>query len=426
MIPADLVVRNCRQLLTCQGPLPKRRDSLSDVGLLPNAWIASHQGRIVFIGDAESFRSQVRLDYGAQAIDASSLVGLPGFVDAHTHLPFAGSREEEFVLRLKGLTYQQLAERGLGIQTSVRATRAASSTELTRLCLERLDRMLLQGATTVEAKSGYGLNPGDELKQLESLAEAGRQHPVDIVPTLMAAHEIPPEYKEHREDYIRLIVETIVPEIRKRNLAEFFDVFCEQGVFSLEETRRLAQAAQAAGFKIKVHADEFATLGGGALAAEVGAVSAEHLIAVDDSGIAALAAGRTTAVLLPAVPFFLMLDRKAPARKLIDAGAVVALASDYNPGSSLCESMLFVLQLGVFTHGLGIEEAINACTANAACALDRQETVGSLEVGKKMDLLLCDIPNYLFLAYRLGSNPIRHVIKNGKLVVKDGSRVTRP
>lgn len=423
MIPADLVVRGCRQLLTCGGPLPKRKDALAEVGLKRNAWVAAHRGRIVFIGTEEEFSRRVRAEDDAQVIDGSNLVGLPGFVDAHTHLPFAGSREEEFVLRLKGLTYRQLADRGLGIQTSVKATRAATAEELRRLCLDRLDRMLSLGTTTVEAKSGYGLNCGDELKQLEALAEAGRIHPVEVVPTLMAAHEIPPEFKERREEYIQLIIRTLIPEVRKRNLAEFFDVFCEQGVFSLEETKRLAEAARAAGFKLKVHADEFYPLGGGALAAELKAVSAEHLIAVDARGIAALGAGPTAAVLLPAVSFFLMLDRRAPARELINAGAAVALASDFNPGSSMTESMLFILQLGVYTLKLGVEEAINACTANAAYALDRQATVGSLEVGKKMDLLLCDIPNYLFLVYHLGVNPIRHVIKNGRVVIRDGRRL---
>jgi len=422
MIPADLVVRNCRQLLTCRGPIPKRREALSDVGLMDKAWLASHGGLITFIGSEEDFRRQVQADAAAEVIDASDLVGLPGFVDAHTHLPFAGSREEEFVLRLKGFTYQQLAERGLGIQTSVKATRAASAEDLSRLCLGRLDQMLLHGTTTTEAKSGYGLNAGDEIKQLEVLAGLKGRHPVDVVPTFMAAHEIPPEFRERRGDYIDLIITKLIPEVRQRNLAEFFDVFCEKGVFSLEETRRLAEAAQAAGFKLKIHADEFFPLGGGALAAELQAVSAEHLIAVDKAGIEALGGSRTAAVLLPAVSFFLMLDKRAPARPLIDAGAAVALASDFNPGSSMTESMLFVLQLGVFTMKLGVEEAINACTANGAYALDRQDKVGSMEVGKRMDLLLCDIPNYLFLAYHLGVNPIRHVVKNGRVVVRDFRR----
>jgi imidazolonepropionase len=422
MIPADLIVRGCRQLLTCRGPLPKRRDALADVGLMNDAWLASHRGRLTFIGSEQEFRRQVRADEGAEVIDASNLVGLPGFVDAHTHLPFAGSREEEFVLRLKGLTYQQLGERGLGIQTSVKATRAASAEDLRRLCLERLDRMLLHGTTTTEAKSGYGLNVDDEIKQLEVLAGLKGAHPVDVVATLMAAHEVPPEYRERREDYIDLVITGLIPEVRRRNLAEFFDVFCEKGVFSLEETRRLALAARAAGFKLKIHADEFFPLGGGALAAEVQAVSAEHLIAVDKAGVEALGRSRTAAVLLPAVSFFLMLDKRAPARALIEAGAAVALASDFNPGSSMTESMLFVLQLGVFTMKLGVEEAINACTANGAYALDRQDSVGSLEVGKSADLILCDVPSYLFLAYHPGVNPVRHVIKNGRVAVRDFRR----
>jgi imidazolonepropionase len=422
MIPADLVVGGCSQLLTCRGPLPKRGEALSDVGLLSEAWIASREGRIVFLGSEEEYRSRVRPGRGAQVVDARGLVGLPGFVDAHTHLPFAGSREEEFALRLKGATYQDLAARGLGIQTSVKATRAASADELRRLCLERLERMLLHGTTTAEAKSGYGLNPADELKQLEVLSEVGRLQPVSIVPTLMAAHEVPPEFKGRSGEYVDLIIREIIPEARRRTLAEFFDVFCEKGVFSLDETRRLAEAARAAGLKLKVHADEFFPLGGGALAAGLGAVSAEHLIAVDERGITALARSTTTAVLLPAVPFFLRLKDKPPARRLIEAGAAVALGSDFNPGSSMTESMLFVLQLGVFTLNLGVEEAVNACTANAACALDRQDEVGSLEVGKQMDLLLCDMPNYLFLAYHLGINPIRHVLKAGRVVVRDGHR----
>jgi imidazolonepropionase len=420
MIPADLVVRNCRQVVTCAGSLPKRKGALSDVGLRTGAWIASHRGRIVFLGTEDEFKRTVRPEDEAEVIDGREMVALPGFVDAHTHLPFAGTREDEFVLRLKGATYQELAARGLGIQSSVRATRAATAEELRRLALGRLDRMLLHGTTTVEAKSGYGLNVADEVKQLEVLAELRQTQPVDIVPTLMAAHEVGPEFKGRPEAYIDLIIRDLIPVVRKRGLAEFFDIFCEKGVFTVEQTRRLAAAAQAAGFKVKIHADEFVPLGGGALAAEVKAISAEHLIAVDAAGIAALAASETVAVILPAVPFFLMLDKRAPARQLIDAGAVVALATDFNPGSSMTESMLFILELGVFTLKLSVEETLNACTANAACALGRQASIGSLEVGKVMDVLLCEIPSYVFLAYNPGLNPIRHVIKNGRVVVRDG------
>lgn len=419
MKSADLVVTNCNHLLTCRGEIPKRKNNLQSVGLLEKGYIASLNGRVVFVGDENRFKEEIRLNENAVIIDGSGLVGLPGFVDSHTHLPFAGTREEEFVLRLKGYTYQQLAEKGMGIQTTVKATRDSSQAKLRTLCLRRLDQMLLLGTTTIEAKSGYGLNLKDEIKQLETLQDVDKIHPIDIVPTFMGAHEIPVEYKTRKKDYIELLIHEMLPLIKERKLAEFFDVFCEEGVFSLEEARELIRAAKEAGYKIKIHADEFTPLGGAQLAAEEGARSADHLLAITEQGIGKLSGSSTVATLLPAVPFFLMQERKAPARQLIEGGAIVALATDFNPGSSMTESMLFVLQLAVFTMKMSIEEAINASTANAAYALDRQEEVGSLEVGKKMDLILCDAPNYPSLVYHLGINPIKHVIKNGEIVVKD-------
>jgi imidazolonepropionase len=423
MIKADCVVAGCRELLTCGGGIPKRKEALQDVGMIENAWIASRDGRIVFVGKEKDFRREVEFEKSGIWIDGNGLVGLPGFVDSHTHLAFAGSREEEFALRIKGWTYLELAEKGMGIKSTVKATRKISKEELQKLCLARLDQMLLHGTTTVEAKSGYGLNLEDEIKQLEVIREVAKIHPVDLVPTFMGAHEVPEEYRSRKEAYIDLLIRQIIPEVRAKGLARFFDVFCEKNVFSVEDTERLAQAADKAGFRIKIHADEFAALGGAELAAKIGAASADHLIAVTDSGIQALARSSTAATLLPGVSFFLMQDKKAPARKLIEAGAIVALASDFNPGSSMMESMLFVIQLGVFTLKLNIEEAVNAATANAAYSLELENDIGSLEPGKKMDLILCDIPNYLFLVYHLGVNPIQHVIKNGKLVVNDGRLV---
>ena len=420
MKSADLAVLGCEQLVTCGGPIPKRKDALQDVAVIEKGCIASHQGRIVFIGDEKSYTKEVRLEDNGVCIEGSSLVGLPGFVDPHTHLPFAGTREQEFVLRLKGATYQQLTEKGMGIQTTVKATREATKEELVSLCLPRLDRMLLHGTTTVEGKSGYGLNFEDEIKQLEALQEADGLHPVDVISTFMGAHEIPPEYKTRKNAYIDLLIDKILPEVKKNNLAEFFDVFCEEGVYSIEETRKLVRAAKEAGFKIKIHADEFSPLGGAQLAAEEGASSADHLINITDEGIQKLAQSQTAAILLPAVSFFLMLEKRAPVRKLIEKETIVALATDFNPGSSMTESMLFVLQLAVFTLKMSVEEAINAATANAAFALTRHENVGSLEPGKKMDLVLYDAPNYPSIVYHLGINPIQHVIKDGKLVVKDG------
>ena len=423
MTSADCVVAGCRQVLTCAGPLPKRKEALREVGVIENGWVASSKGVIVFAGTEEEFLAGVSPEPDAVTVDGRGLVALPGFVDAHTHLPFAGDRAREFGLRIQGWSYQQLAERGMGIQTTVKATRAASLDDLLALCLRRLDRMLLTGTTTVEAKSGYGLNLADELKQLEVLRDLGALHAIDIVPTFMGAHDIPPEYRDRREEYVRLLVDTLIPEVSQRGLAEFFDIFCEPGVFSLEETRTLVGAAKAAGVGVKVHADEFVTLGGAELAAELGAASAEHLIAVSETGIARLAASATAAILLPGVSFFLMMDKRAPVRRLIEAGAAVALASDYNPGSSHLSSMLFILQLGVFTLGMTVEEAVNACTANAAFAVNRQASAGSLEPGKKMDLILCDIPDYLWLAYEPGRNPVRTVLKNGQVVVDDGRKV---
>jgi imidazolonepropionase len=423
MISADLIIENCRQLATCAGPVPKRGAALGDVGLLEKAWVASSRGRVVFVGREKAFRAQVQPNTRAARVDASGLVGLPGFVDSHTHLPFAGSRVGEFRLRLQGFTYQQLAAKGMGIQTTVAATRKATRAELLALCLSRLDRMLLHGATTVEAKSGYGLNLRDEVKQLEVLRQAAGRHPVDIVPTFMGAHDIPKEYRDRKDAYISLLIDKVMPAVKRRGLAEFFDVFCEEGVYSIAETRRLAEAAKQAGFMIRIHADEFAALGGAALAAEVGAASADHLLNITPEGIRALAGSETVATFLPGVSFFLMTDRRAPARQLIEEGAAVALASDFNPGSSMVGSMLFVLQLGVFLLKMSIEEAINAVTANSAFALRRHASVGSVEIGKKSDLLLCDAPDYSSLVYELGTNPIRHVIKNGRVVVRDGQRV---
>src|SRR5512142_160532 len=371
MRSADLVVAGSRELVTCAGPAPKRGRGLRQIGCVENGWVASSKGVIVYAGTEEGFRTEVAPEPDAVVIEARGLTVLPGFVDAHTHLPFAGDRAKEFGLRIQGWTYQQLAERGMGIQTTVKATRAASLDDLLALSLRRLDRMLLTGTTTVEAKSGYGLNLDDELKQLEVLRDLAALHPVDVVPTFMGAHDIPPEYRERRGEYVRFLIDTVIPAVRERGLAEFFDVFCEPSAFTLEETRTLVEAAKTAGFKVKVHADEFVALGGAELAAEAGAVSAEHLIAISDEGIGRLAATPTAAILLPGVSFFLMMDKRAPARRLVDAGAAVALASDFNPGSSHISSMAFILQLGVFTLGLTVEEAIAACTANAAYAVGR-------------------------------------------------------
>lgn len=421
MNSADLVIRNCDQIITPKGPAPKRGKSMGRVSVTKNGFIASKKGTIIEIGKEPEFKKKIHLEKGGKEIDGTGMTAVPGFIDSHTHLPFAGSREHEFSLRIQGATYQELAARGMGIQTTVNATRLINKEELTSLCLKRLDSMLLHGTTVVEAKSGYGLNLDDEIKQLETLKEANVLHPLDIIPTFLGAHEVPKEYKTKKKDYINLLTHFILPEIKKKNLAVFFDVFCEEGVYSLEETRTLTQAALNAGFKLRIHVDEFVPLGGTELAAELNAASADHLIAITDKGINSLASSSTVATLLPGVSFFLMLDKKAPARKLIDKGVAVALATDFNPGSSMTESMLFIMQLGVYSLRMTIEEALTAVTLNPAFSLGLDDRVGSLEKGKDMDLILFDAPNYHYIVYHFGVNTVKFVIKKGEIVVKDGT-----
>lgn len=420
MVSADLIIRRLAQLVTCCGLAPKRKQSLCELGLIEDAAIASYEGKIVFIGPDKDLERKVKPVTGANILEAQNLVGLPGLIDPHTHLPFAGTREQEFVLRLKGATYQELAARGLGIQTTVKSTREIPIERLIDLCLERLNTMLLHGTTMIEAKSGYGLDFETEIKQLETLKKLSQIHPIEIVPTYFGAHEVPPEYRQNKSGYLQLLIEKIMPEIKQRQLAEFIDVFCEEGVYSIEETRALAKAAKQLGFRIRLHVDEFSSLGGAELAAELEAASADHLINITEKGIAALAHSSTVAILLPMVPLFLQLDKRPPARRLIEAGAAVALATDFNPGSSMTESMLLILQLAVFLLGFQVEEALQAATINAAFSLGRENLAGSLEIGKNMDLLLCSVPNYIHLVYHLGPNPVRHVFKKGKWVVKDG------
>jgi len=375
---------------------------------------------IVFIGDeAEHDRL-----FGAatQTVEACGGTIIPGFVDAHTHLPFAGYREDEFDRRLAGESYAQIAASGGGIVATVAATRAASEDELVSLTLARLDRQLLHGTTTTEAKSGYGLALDHELKQLRALRRAAAVHPVEVAATAMPAHEVPPEWRHDPEGYVRLVVTEIYPAIAAAGLAEAVDVFCETGVFSPAQTRRLVADAPRYGWRIHLHADELTPLGGAELAAEVGAASASHLLHVSSAGMQALAQAGVVAVALPGVSFFLK-ERFAPARQLIAAGVPVALATDCNPGSSHTESMPMIMALACLGAGLSAAEALTAATLNAAAALGRAHRIGSLEAGKQADLVVLDAPSHHHLVYHFGVNLVRHVVKKGKVVVRDGVRV---
>ncbi|HEX5759167.1 MAG TPA: imidazolonepropionase [Thermoanaerobaculia bacterium] len=416
MSAADLLIENLAVVATPVGAAPRRGTEQGRVRRLRDAEVLCRDGRIAFVGSREERERLHGPLPEAERLDGRGGTLVPGFVDPHTHLPWAGSREEEFAQRLAGRSYQEIAAAGGGILSTVAATRAASEEELAANVRRRLDRMLAHGTTTAEAKSGYGLSRADELKQLRALRRAAAEHPVDVVPTLLAAHEVPPEHRADRGRYLDLVCEEIVPAAAGEGLARFCDVFCERGVFSADESRRVLAAGVRHGLAPRLHADEFEDSGGALLAAELGALSADHLIAVSPRGVEALAAAGVTAVLLPGTSFFLMKHRWAPARRLIEAGVPVALATDCNPGSSHTESMPTVVTLGVFELGLSIEEALTAATLNAACSLGLGAEIGSVEAGKRADLLLLDGPNLLHLAYHFGVNPVAAVVKDGCVV----------
>lgn len=424
---AELLIENLAEIATPTGSTPRSgaeqarirrlRPGAGDAGVE----ILCRDGRIAFVGSA-SERLRLWGDLPeVRRLDGRRGTAVPGFVDAHTHLPWAGSREDEFVQRLAGRSYQEIAAAGGGILSTVRATRQADGAALVDLALGRLAWMLSCGTTTAEAKSGYGLSLGDELKQLEAIRAAAAAQPVELVPTLLAAHEVPAEYRSRRDAYLDLVCDEIVPAAAERGLATFCDVFCENGVFSAAESRRVLEAGRRHGLLPRLHADEFADSGGAALAAELGALSADHLMAVSPAGIDALAAAGVTALLLPGTSFFLAKRIYAPARRLIAAGVPVALGTDCNPGSSYTESLPTIAQLAVFELGLTIEEALTAVTLNPACTLGLGGEVGSLEAGKRADIVVLDAPNLLHLAYHYGVNPVRSVVKTGQEVYRAGN-----
>lgn len=412
----DLLIHNLSEVATPQGTSPRRGADQRRVVRLKDAEVLCRDGRVAFVGSPEERRATFGELPDAKRLDGRGGTLIPGFVDPHTHLPWNGSREEEFAARLAGKTYQEIAAAGGGILSSVAATRRATEDELAANVRKRLDQMLIWGTTTAEAKSGYGLTLDDELKQLRAIRSASAAHAVDLVPTLLAAHEVPPEHRADRSRYVDLICEEIVPAAAEQGLARFCDVFCEKGVFSAEESRRVLEAGTRHGLAPRLHADEFVDSGGAELAADLGALSADHLMAVSPAGIEALARSGVTAVLLPGTSFFLMKHVYAPARRLVEAGVPIALATDCNPGSCFTESMPAVFVLAVFELGLTIEESLTAATLNAACSLGLGAEIGSVEVGKRADLVLLDAPNLLHLAYHFGINPVAAVVKGGAVV----------
>jgi imidazolonepropionase len=415
----SLLVRGAHQVVTPTGNGARRGRDFGSLSMLPGAVVRCENGRITYVGAEPDHQQQ--FDEPDETLDAGGGCVLPGFVDPHTHPVWAGSREDEFDRRLRGETYMEIARSGGGINSTVRATRAASADELLALAMDRLDLFLTHGTTTIEAKSGYGLDLETEVRMLEVIREADRLHPIDLHPTCLAAHEIPLEHRDDPETWVRRLIDQIHPEIARAGLAEAVDVFCEKGVFNLEQTRRLLADADDHGWKIHLHADELTPLGGAELAVELGALSADHLICVTPEGVRALAGSKTVAVLLPGTSFFLRAPW-APARALVDAGCAVALATDCNPGSSPTESMPMILALATLGMGLGLAEAISASTLNAATALGQGDEIGSIEVGKRADLIVLDAPTFHHLVYHFGINPVRHVVKSGRVVVRDGVR----
>jgi imidazolonepropionase len=411
---ADLLVENAAQLVTIT-PSFRAGDAEGKLGVILDGTLAVKDGRIVWVGPAGEASNQVSLAPYAKEVDASGKVVMPGFIDSHTHLIFAGTREKEFELRLRGASYQEIAAKGGGIKSTVEKTRRASKEELVRIGKKNLDSMLSLGTTTVEAKTGYGLSTKDEIKMLEALRDLGQEHPVEVVPTFLGAHEIPPEYAGRTEDYVRQVIEEMIPAVAEKKLALFCDVFCEKGVFSLEQSRRILEAGKRYGLIPKLHADELTPLGGAELAAEIGAVSADHLLFISHKGMEAMAGKGVVATLLPGTAFFLFLGRYAPARQMISKGVTVALASDFNPGSCMTESLPLITTIACTQMRMTPAEAIMGITLNAAKALRKEEEIGSLEPGKQADLVVLDIPDYRHLSYHFGLNHVWKVVKKGRI-----------
>lgn len=413
-IEADLLVENAAQILTLAGA-DQRYEPGGRLGILAEGTVAVRDGRIVWVGPEDLASGNISLLPGGKKLDATGKVVTPGFIDSHTHLLFAGTREQEFELRLQGATYQEIAAKGGGIKSTVEMTRRASREELLALGRKNLLSMLSLGTTTVEAKSGYGLSTKDEIKMLEVLRDLSRETPVEIVPTFLGAHEVPLEYAGRTEDYIRLVIEEMIPAVAGGNLAIFCDVFCEKGVFSLDQSRRILEAGKRHGLLPKMHADELTPLGGAELAADIGAASADHLLFVSEKGMEAMAEQGVTATLLPGTAFFLFMGRYAPARRMIEKGVTVALASDFNPGSCMTESLPLITTIACTQMRLTPAEAIQGITLNAAKAIRRDKKIGSLEAGKQADMLILDIPDYRHIAYHFGVNHVAKVIKKGKI-----------
>ena len=411
----NLIIKNAAELVTCTGFAAKHGKEMAELHILYDGGLTIENGIITKIGKTEEILGSVDLSH-YEIIDASGKAVLPGFVDSHTHFVFGGYRAEEFSWRLKGMSYMEIMAQGGGIVSTVEATRKATKEELVDLGRKRLDSMLAFGVTTVEGKSGYGLDYAAELKQLVVMGELDASHPVDIVRTFLGAHAVPKAYEGNEEGFIEYLVQEVLPDVAKGKLAEFCDVFCEKGVFSIGQSRRLLENARSLGLQLKLHADEITPLGGAELAVELGAISADHLLCASDAGIQKMAKAGVVATLLPGTAFSLK-ESYARARFMIDSGCAVALATDFNPGSCFSESIPLIFSLATIYMGMSPEEAVTALTINGAAAIGREKDVGSLDVGKSGDVLILEFPSYRYIPYRIGVNCVEKVIKKGQIVV---------
>jgi imidazolonepropionase len=394
---------------------PASGSQQADILVIPDGAIAIHRGVIVQIGTSGQILSQHRSKH---VIDAARKTALPGLVDPHTHLVFAGSRDREFEMKLAGKSYMEILAAGGGILSTVAETRKRGKRWLVEICQERARSSLLHGTTTMEVKSGYGLSTEEEIKCLQVARSLDKSGPFHVVPTFLGAHAIPQEYQGRAEEYVNLVIEDMIPSVAKRKLARFCDVFCEHGVFTVEQTRRILEAAQQVGLGAKIHADEFADTGGALLAAKISATSADHLLYSSDEGIREMASRGIVGVLLPAAPLTLMIGKYANARKMIEYGLPVALGTDLSP-SCMLESQQMSIALACYCMRMTPAEAIVAATINAAHAIGEASRIGSLEPGKKADIVIVDAPNHRFLGYRFGVNLVETVVKDGKVVVQD-------
>jgi imidazolonepropionase len=419
----DLLIHSASQLLTLSGG-PQRGRDLGKLGLIEEAAIAVDGDQILAVGPSNELRRRFQAQ---REIDAVGRVILPGFVDPHTHLIWAGDRAAEFEMRVTGATYMEIMNAGGGINSTVRQTRSATTDDLISEALPRVQRMLAYGTTTAEAKTGYGLEIDTELRMLEAILRLDKEGPLDLAPTFLGAHAVPPEFADKSEDYVDLICCEMLPAVlswwdanAKSHPLPFVDVFCEAGAFSLQQSRRILKRAKELGFPLKIHADEFESLGGAALAASLGAVSADHLVRTPPQDISALGRSPTVAVALPCTPFGLAEAEYTPANAILEAGGTLAIATDLNPGTAWCESMQFAIAVACRYMRLTPAQAIAAATINAAAAIDRSDHIGSLEPGKQADLLILETSNYLNLGYRFGTNLVSMVVKKGEILFGEG------